>query len=379
LTPWCADLFADRDLRARCQAMRLPGRYPHAFRNVNQSEVAGPWMYTGGLENWPWLVMHMAAERPLWGNGYTSLGLSRSPGFVARSLSVAGLPVPALGFPALPAHLLHELTNAGLPRWQKRLPSVDTRWLVKPLAGAGGSGIRWYQGTDDPANESPHVYLQEYIEGEPVAVIYVADGCSAQVLGVTKQLVGADWLHAAPFHYCGSIGPLALEPALRTALEQLGRVLVENCALRGLFGVDGILHQDSVWPVEINPRYTASVEVLEYALGIPALAVHQRAFDSAAPAPTRIDRPPPGSIIGKAILFAREELTFPREGPWMATLDRPAPVWDMPAFADIPAAGQRIEGGRPILTLFASGATIADCEERLRHIAGDLDHWLWKK
>src|SRR5207248_5309461 len=56
LRRWCADLFADLDLQARCPAMRLPGRYPHAFLDLAATDLPGPLMYTGGLENWPALV-----------------------------------------------------------------------------------------------------------------------------------------------------------------------------------------------------------------------------------------------------------------------------------------------------------------------------------
>jgi predicted ATP-grasp superfamily ATP-dependent carboligase len=49
----------------------------------------------------------------------------------------------------------------------------------------------------------------------------------------------------------------------------------------------------------------------------------------------------------------------------------------VPAFADIPAAGQPIKAGRPILTFFARGDTPASCQDALRQIARDLDRWLF--
>ena len=60
LRPWCCDLFADADLVCRCDAVRLSGRYPDTFADLVGAEVAGPWMYTGGLENHPDLVRRMA-------------------------------------------------------------------------------------------------------------------------------------------------------------------------------------------------------------------------------------------------------------------------------------------------------------------------------
>jgi predicted ATP-grasp superfamily ATP-dependent carboligase len=358
LRPSCADLFADADLQSRCPVLRLTGRYPHAF--LDRIDAApGPWMYTGGLENWPGLVRRMAERRPLWGNDAAALGRCRNPWFVCRALRTAGLPAPAV---------------------RRRAPSSG-RWLVKPLGGSGGRGIRfWDQSSAAPGRRRAPVCFQKFIDGTPVAAVYVADGERSRLLGVTRQLVGQSFLHAAPFHYCGSIGPLLPPEDLRRQLERLGDVLAARCGLRGLFGVDGVLRGGAFWPVEINPRYTASVEVLEHARGLRALAEHAHVFIHGALAPAKPQAAPlpsPGSFIGKAILFARAALVFPAEGPWQDELRSPTPLYEVPAYADIPAAGQPVEAGRPILTFFARADSAAACEDALRRTAADLDRRLF--
>src|SRR5262249_30309839 len=143
------------------------------------------------------------------------------------------------------------------------------RWLLKPLRGAGGTSIRFYSGEE---NEAMWVrsYLQEYVEGESRSALYVALRGRTHLLGLTRQLVGEAWLHASPFHYCGSVGPLSLDVRQHGDLQRLGGVLATRCGLRGLFGVDGVWRDGTLWPVELNPRYTASVEVLEHATGLSA-------------------------------------------------------------------------------------------------------------
>ena len=84
--------------------------------------------------------------------------------------------------------------------------------------------------------------------------------------------------------------------------------------------------------------------------------------------------PRPGSV-GKAILFAAATLAFPGRGPWSE-----APVdAGLPAFADVPPAGEVIPAGRPICTLLARGNDPAQCLAALRlradHLARVLD---WK-
>jgi predicted ATP-grasp superfamily ATP-dependent carboligase len=359
LRPWCADLFADRDLQARCPVLCLPGRYPESFAGLIDTELTGPWMYTGGLENWPDLVRRLARRRPLWGNDEKSLRLARDPLFVRRVLHAAGLEVPAV----------HRQAAA--------LPLVF-RWLWKPCRSAGGSGIRFLTPWETRSAARGPGYYQEFIEGEPCAALYVGDGRQAWLLGLTRQLVGVPWLHAAPFHYCGSLGPLELtDPLLRESLVRMGGVLAQRCGLRGLFGVDGVLREGVFWPVEVNPRYTASVEVVEHATGTRALAWHGLVFTlGGLPAPF----PPLAPLrecIGKAIHFARADLVFPPDGPWLAGLRSPTPLDDLPLFADIPAPETPIRAGKPVLTFFARGNSVAACEEALREMAADLDRRLY--
>jgi len=356
LRPWCADLFGDRDLRARCPTT-LIDHYPEGLVDLVAQAPAGPWMYTGALENRPRLIRQLSRRRPLWGNDVPVLSVVRSPQRVRQILTTAGLLCPAVFTTSPP-------------------PSSCDRWLVKPLAGAGGIGIRFGGGNALPRARRRKVYFQEFILGESGAALFLGEQGRGRLLGVTRQLVGETWLGAAPFRYCGSVGPLDVAPEVRTVLERIGDGLVEASGLRGLFGIDFVLREGIPWPVEVNPRYTASVEVLEYATGLRALALHRQVFARGEPgdiAPCAIS----DGVVGKAILFARSALTFPEEGPWMSSLHEPVPVEEMPAFADIPPAGQRIETGRPVLTFFARAADELSCLEALRRKAADLDTWLY--
>jgi predicted ATP-grasp superfamily ATP-dependent carboligase len=362
LRPWCADLFADRDLSRHCPVVPLPGPYPQSFRTLIDTPLPGPWMYTGGLENWPALVGELARRRPLWGNDEKSLERARDPFFVSCLLRQEGLAVPAVH------------------RDPDDLPPAS-RWLVKPMRGAGGAGIQFWEpeGPHRPAPGRGAVYFQEHVEGEPCAAVFVSDGRRTWLLGLTRQLVGCDWLHAGPFRYCGSVGPLEPGPNLRADLDRLGTVLAHGCKLLGLFGVDGVLRDGIFWPVEINPRYTASVEVLEYAAGLKSLAWHARAFSPDGLPPAFAPPAPTTGFVGKAILFAREDLVFPADGPWLAELSRPTPPHEVPRHADIPAAGERIRAGRPVLTFFARADSVAECERALLEQAADLDRGLFER
>ena len=194
-------------------------------------------------------------------------------------------------------------------------------------------------------------------------------------MGVTEQIIGESWLNAKPFQYAGSIGPLEISPALEQELQRLGEVLRIGCGLRGLFGVDFILQDDRPWLVEVNPRYTASIEVLEYATGLQALAHHRAAFDErgCVSAPCFESRHTTGHLrnsarVGKAILFAPKLLVFPDRGPWIVRTD----PRNCPDFADIPAPGEVIEEGWPILTIFAQGDTPDECRQKMHEMTSTV-------
>jgi predicted ATP-grasp superfamily ATP-dependent carboligase len=315
LSPWCVDVFADRDLQARCPARRLRGPYPRAFLDEIANAPNVPWMYTGGLENHPRLVHRLALRRPLRGTPADALRKVRDPAFLATLAKAVGLPAPRLG------------------TW----PPGPGRWMVKPKRGGGGLGVRMW--SDAEPRERPHgVYVQERVEGTAVGAAF--DG--ATLRGVTRQLVGTDWLNGPGFAYCGSVGPIAVSDHLAAKLTDLATRLVA-AGVRGPFGIDGILRSEELWPIEVNPRYTASFEVLEHA---------------ARPGGS------PVRVVAKGVLYARRDLTFPAEGPWLDSLD--TPVQELPAHADIPAPGEAIPNGSPILTLFAHGPDEASALAALR-------------
>jgi uncharacterized protein len=345
LRPWCVDLFADADLRRLGPVRRIAlAQYPKGLIAALADAPEAPLLYTGALENYPKLLARVS--RPLWGNLPGLLGRIRSPFLLARRLRGADLPGPAVA----------------------AKPTSGGRWLLKPRRGAGGLGIRPYAGGPF---QSTH-YLQEWLDGMPVAAVFLgrADG-GATLLGATQQLIGIPWLNATGFHYAGSVGPLPMAPATRAAWQALGAALMSAFGLRGLFGVDAILRDGIPWPVEINPRYTASIEVLERAFDIPLLALHRAVFEDEPLPPFA---PTATASWGKAILYARRDLSFPREGPWRDVLEQP--LTDVAPLADIPQADERILAGQPVLTLFASAPNVEECMVRLQEAAQALDRRL---
>ena len=341
-SPWCVDCFGDADLVRACPTQVIRD-YPKAIPEMLATGPAGGWMYTGALENHPEVID--AVVRPLYGNIPAVIRLSRNP------------------------ERIYEMLIGAKERAPRLHPAKVDRWLLKPRNSGGGIGIRFWNGeTFDPRRW----YLQEWIDGQPMSAVFLTSRFASVGMGMFRQLVGTSWLHApGPFHYCGSIrdesAPLGSVGVLSKILKKLG--------VRGLIGIDAVLRDGHLWPIEVNPRYTASVEILERSLNRAFIADHVRILE-------RSGFPPPALPVfgdtypGKAILYAPTDFTFPAAGPW----DDDYPFADLRRrFADLPHPGQRIRRGQPVLTFFTDGDSPVSTEAALRKIAGDLDRFLFER
>jgi predicted ATP-grasp superfamily ATP-dependent carboligase len=340
LSAWAVDLFADRDLARIAPCVRCPiDAFPSAIPRLTEQFPPGPVLYAGGLENAPEVVRELAARRPLWGNAPDVLERVRDPFWLTDRLHGKGFAYPRVLPPGSPC------------------PAAGD-WLLKKRHSAGGLGVRTAR-AGEPAGSGE--YLQEFVPGPPLSAVFVADHSKCRLVGVTEQLIGEPWLHARPFHYAGTVGPLQVGSDLSSELTLLGYRLTMEAGMRGVFGVDFIPHDGAAWVVEVNPRYPASVEVLEAASGLAVLASRER------------ERPEFTRLVGKGIYFAPHPIAFPPSGPWDADLAGAFDPWRLPSFADIPNPGEETPAGSPLLTFFVTGSTPAECRERLQSRAAELD------
>lgn len=367
--PYWLDRFGDEDLRAR-----FPGRvmrdYPKAAPGLAAAAPAAPFIFTGALENHPDTLAALAARRRLLGNPAAVCDRVRDPRLLFAALRKQGLPVPRI-------------------QRDGRGPQPPGGWLLKPRRGAGGMGVTVFRG--QPVDERH--YLQEYLAGDSFAAVFAAAAGESRLLGVTRQLVGLSAFHAAPFSYCGSIGPLRLGAAVAAQWRKLGATVAARFGLAGLFGIDAIRRGDSIYPVEVNPRYTASVEVLEPALDCRAVALHCAACAgrldampaAAAAAAVAAQARAPRRLVGKACLFAPRDLRLgaggiggaaaaggePGTGRGLDGLYRLDGARSF-ALADVPLPGTEIPRGHPILTVIVSGAGAGEVRRRLESAAATV-------
>lgn len=349
-TVHAADLFCDADLRAVASSCRHVTDYPGGLLTAAAGFPMAAWCYTGALENHPDLIDRIAATRPLAGNPAGVVRRVREPAILAAALGDAGLRFPETFS-----------TAVGVP--------TDGSFVAKPRSSAGGHGIvRWTAVAAGGGHRFAGHVWQRWVEGLPMAAAYCLERRGAVLLGASRQLLGAPWCHAAPHAYCGSVAmPLErLHDRVHDGLARLGRLLAETFGLVGAVGVDFILGADgSITVIEVNPRPTASMELVERATGASIAGAHGAACGFPQPAP-----PATGAASGiwsKAVVFAARDIAI--DGPLLDRLHGLARAWThddgWPALADIPRPGQTIARGRPVITIFALGTSPEDSHERL--------------
>lgn len=358
---FAVDAFGDWDLR-QVARVAVPGDWcdDDAIACAAASFPEGPWLYTGAVENRPDLIDRISRERRLLGNSAEVVRRVRDPMVLAEVLRHEGFEPPEV-----------RDSLEGLPR--------DGSWLAKPLRSAGGIGIREV-GDDLVDQPTGSTYYQRRIEGQPCSALYLGTTHETILVGVTKSEVGAP---DQPFAYAGSLRSNWIawhqDPGLRRLGESLGR----HFGLGGLFGVD-LIHRfeagrDRFYPVEVNPRPTASVELHEAACDLNLLTAHVEACVS-----RRLPSlPPPRECYQfKDVIYARGLVTIPTGWDWSSVPRDAVVLWDRLGFsridpirvndplyhrvADLPVPGSTIPRGQPVLSI------LVDADEPLVAIQSHL-------
>jgi predicted ATP-grasp superfamily ATP-dependent carboligase len=203
-------------------------------------------------------------------------------------------------------------------------------------------------------------YLQEHIEGVPGSVVFVAAGGQVVPLAVSRQLVGDPAFGSSGFRYCGSIlaamGDPQFSPALVARACTLARTVGQEFGLLGVNGVDFIARGDVPYPLEVNPRWTASMELVEQYFGVSVFGAHAGACTTGAlPAFDLAAAGRGGGAVGKAIVFAPQARTMGDTRGWVEDA----------TVRDVPQPGERIGAGQPICSVFATAPDARSCYDAL--------------
>lgn len=339
------DYFGDRDQKQVVENYSLMRDFQLSFSAKNLLRCSRyldfeAVVYVSNLENHPRVVKELAEGHTLLGNTPQTLRKVRHWRTFRSFCHEEGIPFPFTLFADEP-----------LPK--------PGHWLCKPLKSGGGHGIAFWQG--EPLDES--YLLQEYIDGIHCSAAFVADGQKCVLIGITEQLIGQKELGGRGFAFCGNILPLALPPheadSVLDAVKDMATKLTRRFGLRGVNGFDFVLTrplqgQGIPYLIEVNPRYTASMELIEWAYGLNVFGLHARSFEGELPSFSLREQLPQPHFYGKGIVYARCNAVMPETAEWGKKGRR-----------DIPFTGEQIQAGHPICTILVQGVTRQDCWQNL--------------
>jgi len=337
------DAFGDLDQHPAVRSLRLPRESgatftAHAAADAVRDVEADAVAYLSPFENHARAVDALASGRALWGNPPDVLRRIRDPFLLTGLLRRRGFATP--------------MTRVDVP------PELTEReWLVKPFRSGGGQGVRsWAPGAQVLAGS----YAQERIDGIPASVVFVAAGGRTVPLGVSRQLIGDAAFGASGYRYCGNLlgaadDDVLTERVVASAIA-LAECVTQEFGLVGLNGIDFIVRDEVPVAIEINPRWCASMELVERHYGLSMFGVHAAACaDGALPSFDLAAARHTPSVIGKAIVFAPADLVAGDTRAWLGD----------ETVRDVPKPGERLAAGQPVCTVFAQGKDTDECRAQL--------------
>ncbi len=255
------------------------------------------------------------------------------------------------------------LREAGISHPETRLapPADPAGWLVRRVGGSGGTHIRAATADD---REKPGVYFQRRLVGQPVSLSGVVGRRNDAALSFTRQWTSPT--ARRPFRFGGAVGPVTLDPDLEARMIDDALSLIRALDLVGLVSFDFLAVDGAPVLLEVNPRPSATLDILDNAAGT-LFAAHVAAClgDGLVSRLVQAAPPPPDGARALCYVYADAgPVRIPAEFAW--------PEW----VADRPGPGSTVQAGQPLATVLGAGtgadAAAQQTAERSRHLQSML-------
>ena len=209
-------------------------------------------------------------------------------------------------------------------------PEIQNDWLIKPLQGEGGIGIK--RGKDSVVM-SQRCYWQKYLKGKPSSVLFVANGTDYRIIGFHRQTVIGSGEHE--FVFSGVSTYLKICDEVRDSVNIWLSLLVSEFSLKGINSLDFIENDSQCQLLEINARPSASMQLYRRDL----LSLHINSFLLGTIEPMSFGK----AIQAFKVVYAETDFSIRTDIKW--------PKW----VVDRPQAGSLIHTATPICSIIAGG------------------------
>ena len=314
-----ADVFSDVDTRAAADSALRLGYVDGGFQAEDVRSQILPLLsqgaalvYGSGFESQPQLLEELARHGKVYGNSADTVRLLKSP--AAFFTLLASLEVP-------------------FPEWGVERSEAAEDWLCKRIGGSGGTHIF---PASHPGGES--CYYQKQAEGEPVSLLFLADGADVLAVGYNRQTLAPT--HAMPYRYGGAVSGFVPAQGVREAMLKAAANITRETGLHGLNSLDCMVDGDRWHVLEINPRLSATFALYDAEnAGAMLFEAHLQACAGRLPA-TWMPEPSQAHLI----YYAPFDFAVPAAMEW--------PDW----VADVPEAASVYRAEEPLCTVMASAA-----------------------
>jgi len=143
--------------------------------------------------------------------------------------------------------------------------------IVKPYHSGGGLEIKIIKELkneeknfeDILTKKKDDFYFEEFIEGENRSCQFAADGENAEIMAFTRELKTAETNQNLEnsFKYAGNLLIKEEKKEIKIIKEFIQNI-TSKYSLQGINGIDYIKNDQGIFFIELNPRFTAAVELL---------------------------------------------------------------------------------------------------------------------
>ncbi len=329
LKPLVIDLFADMDTQTyatqllQVNSLAEPDLAPAVDYFVGRYGVTHA-VYGSGFENYPESLNYLNSRLIIVGNQPDIFARQLDKPAFFSTLDALAIPHPDVVFTA---------------------PAPDGDWLMKPMRGQGGLGIKPYR-ADDGTNAS--VYWQRFLAGTPYSVLFLANSQQAEVIGFNSQWpVAIDESQA--FVFSGVVNCCGLPEKHKRLVTGWLQQLVPVFGLTGLNSLDFIHLDNCSYVLEINPRPSASMQLYDKDL----LRKHLATTSAPREKLRRLQLPRKMGCTGYQIVYAPHDVMVPNQFEW--------PNWCM----DLPKSGDFCRAGQPLCSIIAHRIDLRSVVETL--------------
>ncbi len=123
-------------------------------------------------------------------------------------------------------------------------------------------------------------------------------------------------------------------------MRDMAEKIAAMSGCKGIIGIDFIVTDEQIFPIEINPRFVATLDTIERATGLNLVKIHIDAFQGILPEKI----PEPDIFCIRKILFAPHDLTIRED---LSSL--------ISSVADIPSPPAVFLAGEAVISVYGKG------------------------